>query len=217
MDQRILVIGASGAGTSTLGRRLADALASQHFEVDDFFWQPTDPPFCTRRPAAERLALMGAMFLPRSDWVLSGSPMGWGEPIEARLTQAIFVTLDPDIRLPRLAAREAHRYGARILPGGDRHAAFCGFMDWAAGYDDPAFLQRSREGQRSWLARLGCPLLQLDGARPREALLAEALDWLASPAARARRGTGLAAAGEDAYMGQAMAGPDPAATGDLPC
>lgn len=38
---RVMIFGGSGAGSSTLRRALASALASQHFDRDDFFWYPT--------------------------------------------------------------------------------------------------------------------------------------------------------------------------------
>lgn len=175
---RILIIGGSGAGTSTLGRALATALATQHFDVDDFFWHPTDPPFTARRTEAERVALMRQVFLPRADWVLSGSPMGWGDAVIPRLSHAVFLTLAPATRIARLKAREAARYGARIAPGGDLEAAHREFVDWAAGYDDPTFLRRSRRTQEDWLRRLPCPLLRLDGDAGIAGLVDEVRGWL---------------------------------------
>ncbi|MBI1219061.1 MAG: hypothetical protein GC186_10980 [Rhodobacteraceae bacterium] len=175
---RILIIGGSGAGTLTLGRALASALATQHFDVDDFFWHPTDPPFTARRNEAERVALMERMFLPRADWVLSGSPMGWGDAVIPRLSHVVFLTLAPGLRIDRLIARETARYGARIAPGGDLAAAHREFVDWAAGYDDPTFLRRSRRTQEDWLARLPCPLLRLDAGADLAALLPLVQGWL---------------------------------------
>ncbi|MEI4484634.1 adenylate kinase [Frigidibacter sp. MR17.14] len=184
---RILVIGASGSGSSTLGRALAGALETQHFEVDDFFWLPTDPPFQNRRPPEERVRLMQAMVLPRSDWVMSGSPIGWGDrAVIPRLTHAIFVTLDPQVRMARLARRERVRYGDRIDPGGDREASYQGFMDWAEGYDRPDFPQRSRRSHLCWLDELSCPVLQLDVTQGRDTVLRRALDWLGQGAPAAR-------------------------------
>lgn len=175
---RVLVIGGSGAGTSTLGRALASHRATQHFEVDDFFWHPTDPPFSRRRAEAERVALMEQMFLPRADWVLSGSPMGWGDAVIPRLTHVVFVTLDPGLRLARLTARETLRYGDRIGPGGDLEAHHREFVDWARGYDDPTFLRRSRRTQEHWIRRLACPVLQLEAAAPVPVLVDRVTGWL---------------------------------------
>ncbi len=179
---RILVTGASGSGSSTLGRGLTDRIASQHFEVDDFFWEPTDPPFISRRAPEDRVALMQAMFLPRSNWVLSGSILGWGEDITRRLTHVIFVHLDPDIRMERLARREARRYGDRIGPGGDRASGYRAFMEWARGYDRSDFPQRSRRQHEEWLSRLSVPVLRLDTRDPSALLTAQAMDWIIASA-----------------------------------
>ena len=54
-------MGASGSGTSTLARGLANAFDSQAFDTDDFYWKPTDPPFTLKRPVADRIALMEEM------------------------------------------------------------------------------------------------------------------------------------------------------------
>ncbi|MEI4472611.1 adenylate kinase [Frigidibacter sp. MR17.24] len=187
---RILVIGASGSGSSTLARALAGALETQHFEVDDFFWKPTDPPFRERRPAEERVRLLREMVLPRGDWVLAGSPMGWGDAaVIPRLSHVIFTTLDPQVRLARLSRRERVRYGPRIDPGGERYESYRAFMDWAAGYDRADFLGRSRLAHDSWLDDLPCPVLRLDARASRDRLVQVALDWLASglPAPRAQQ------------------------------
>ncbi|MDJ0630096.1 MAG: adenylate kinase [Rhodobacter sp.] len=178
MPRRIHILGASGTGTSTLARGLASALGSQAFDTDDFYWLPTDPPFTDKRPAADRLALMETMFLPRSDWLLSGSMTRWGDPVIPRLTHVIFLTMAAGPRLARLRRRERQRYGALIRAGGTRAGAFKGFLDWAMAYDDPDFAGRSRHQHEAWLFELTCPVIRLDAAMPPEDLLAAALDAL---------------------------------------
>jgi len=76
---RIHLVGASGAGTTTLGRALAARLGAVHFDTDDFFWLPTDPPFEKIRERAERQALLGVALAREPAWVLSGSLCGWGD------------------------------------------------------------------------------------------------------------------------------------------
>lgn len=107
---------------------------------------------------------MQEVFLPRSDWLLLGSPMGWGEAALPRLTHAVFLTLAPELRLKRLAARELQRHGERIALGGDREAQHRAFIDWATGYDDLSFPHRSLFLHDAWAARLPCPVLRLDAA-----------------------------------------------------
>jgi adenylate kinase family enzyme len=166
LERRIHITGASGVGTSTLARALATRLESQQFDTDDFYWHPTDPPFTSRRPIEERLDLMARMFLPRPDWVLAGSCVGWGDPLIPRFTHVVFMTLPSGARLARLRARERRRHGAAIGPGGALEERFRGFLDWAMGYDDSDFQGRSRRMHEDWLARLGCPVIRLDGGAP---------------------------------------------------
>jgi adenylate kinase family enzyme len=64
---RIHIVGASGSGATTLGGALAAALAIPHHDTDDYFWQPTIPPYQNKRGIADRLRLMHEIFLPRAD------------------------------------------------------------------------------------------------------------------------------------------------------
>ena len=108
---RIHIMGASGAGVSTLGRALAGALALPHHDTDDYFWQPTEPPYRTLRERAERLRLMHEIFVPRAGWILSGSLNGWGDPLIQHFDLVVFLVTARDIRLQRLRAREEARFG----------------------------------------------------------------------------------------------------------
>ncbi len=164
--QRVHILGASGCGTTTLGRALADAWSVPHADADDYYWEPTEPPYTTKRDPEARLQLMEELFVPRAAWVLSGSLVSWGEPLIPRFDAVIFLTLDPGIRLDRLRRREQRRYGTRIEPGGDLRSDFTDFLDWAAGYDDPNFDGRSLAVHELWLAALPCPVLRLDSAEP---------------------------------------------------
>jgi adenylate kinase family enzyme len=112
-------MGASGSGVTSLGRPLADALAVPHHDTDDYFWQPTVPPYQRKRDPIERLRLMQEVFLPRADWVLSGSLEGWGDDIARDFDLVIFLSTAREIRLQRLRAREARHFGSdAVAPGG---------------------------------------------------------------------------------------------------
>lgn len=167
---RIHVFGASGSGTTTLGTAVASALGAPFLDVDTYYWVATDPPFTTKRDPAERVVAIERDTASRSDWVLSGSLCGWGDPLVPRFTLAVFLHLDPDVRMARLAERERRRYGPRLLPGGDLHAHHDAFMDWARSYDQARAPVRSLDLHERWMARLPCPVLRLDASQPVEAL-----------------------------------------------
>lgn len=167
------MLGASGTGTTTLGRALADHWSVPHADADDFFWVPSSPPYVEKRAEADRVRLMREVFAPREAWLLSGSAMRWGEPIVAMCDAIVFLTLDPEERMRRLDAREEVRREGQVLD----LAAWEAFREWAGGYDDPAFEGRSRVGHEAWLASTGLPVLRLDSAASRQDLLTAVLDW----------------------------------------
>ena len=91
MTKRIHITGASGAGTTTLGKHLANALRCAHFDSDDFHWLPTDPPFQTKRDIPERIRLLQDSLNGNDAWVLSGSLVGWGDPLIPGFTAVVLV------------------------------------------------------------------------------------------------------------------------------
>ena len=170
MAHRIHVFGASGSGTTTLGTAAARALGARFLDADAYYWVPSDPPFTTKRPPAERIAGIERDLEGAADWVLAGSLCSWGDPLVPRFTLAVFLVVDPDVRMARLVERERARYGPRILPGGDLHARHVAFMDWARSYDHARAPVRSLDLHERWMANLPCPVLRLDATQPVEAL-----------------------------------------------
>lgn len=166
-------MGASGSGTTTLGRALADYWSVPHADADDYFWLPTVPPYVEKRPENARLALMREVFVPRESWVLSGSVMGWGESVVAECDAVVFLTLDARERLGRLEAREEQRRAGRDFD----QAAWSEFLIWAKGYDDPAFGGRSRAAHEAWLVQLDVPVLRLSSAMSVVELRDSVLNW----------------------------------------
>ena len=161
---RIHVLGASGSGTTTLGRAIAQAFGHAHLDTDDYFWEPTDPPYQVIREPAARRALLGAALDAHPRWVLTGSLCGWGDVFIPRFDLVVFLFVPHAIRLARLLERERCRFGTDALaPGGAMHAHHETFMAWAAGYDDGGDDTRSRRVHERWLAALPCPLIRLEG------------------------------------------------------
>jgi adenylate kinase family enzyme len=164
--RRIHITGASGSGVTTLGRALADALALPHHDIDDYIWRPTTPPYRKTRPIADRLRLMGEMFLDRADWVLSGTLADWDDTVARRLDLVVFLRVPTEIRIARLRVREARHFGAdAVAPDGWRHAETEDFVAWASHYDDGSREGPSLKRHETWLASLTCPVLRLDGTR----------------------------------------------------
>jgi adenylate kinase family enzyme len=173
---RLHVTGAAGSGTTTLGRALAQRLATPHFDTDDVFWLPTDPPYRRKREVDERLRLLAALLGERPSWVLSGSLDSWGAPVVPLFDLVVWLDVPTELRLARLAVRERVRYGqAAIAPGGPMHAEYQHFLAWAADYDRGLHTGRNRHRHEAWLAELPCKVLRLDGSRPTRSLMHEVL------------------------------------------
>ena len=168
--KRIHLVGASGSGTTTLGRALAQHLDCLHRDTDDYFWVPTDPPFEKIRPVEQRHALLGPD-LAGDAWVLSGSLCGWGDVYVPCFDLVVFLSAPPEVRLGRLRARERERYGSKVEPGGPLHGKYEAFIAWAASYEDGSPVERSRRMHAAWLAELACPVLRLEGTDDPETCL----------------------------------------------
>ena len=163
----IHLFGASGSGTTTLGRALAERLGYVHLDTDDYFWLPTDPQFTAKRPIPERLAMMNAdIDAAEKGAVISGSLTGWGDPLIPRFTLAVRVVTDTATRLERLRQREYARFGERIREGGDMHAEHEAFLAWAARYDAGDVNMRSKACHDAWQQALPCPVVTVNGAAP---------------------------------------------------
>jgi adenylate kinase family enzyme len=163
---RIHILGASGSGTTTFGAAVAGLLHVRHLDTDSVFWMPTDPPFTTPRPRAERRALLLDQLAPERSWILSGSAISWAEPLEPLYDLIVYLSLDTALRMERLRRREAARHGSRIAPGGDMAEASAAFLRWAQAYDTAGPEQRSRAAHEAWLADQAAPVLRLDSSRP---------------------------------------------------
>ncbi|MFW0758380.1 AAA family ATPase [Pseudomonas sp. H11T01] len=179
MTYKIHLFGASGSGTTTLGQALAQRLGIAHFDSDAFYWHSTESPFSSKRTPDERIQLLQECVTGLESWVLSGSLCGWGDPIIPAFTHAIFVRLDPEIRIHRLRAREFQRYGEQVFNGGERYTATQTFLTWAAGYDKGDHGTRSLRRHETWIETLNCPVIRVDSTQCSvEALVGQVLDTL---------------------------------------
>lgn len=177
---RLHFLGAPGAGVTTLGRSVAEHLSLPHFDTDNYHWFTDDAlPYRRRRNPEHRIKLMEQDLSAQSGWVLSGALCGWGDVFVPRFQAVIYCELNAAQRLVRIQEREKVRYGAeRLSPGGDLHSVYEKFCAWAAAYEEKSDKLRSRDKEMEWLARLTCPVLQLDTSAPLQALAAQVLHFV---------------------------------------
>ena len=164
MKKVIHIYGASGSGTSTLGRKISEELGYKFMDTDDYFWLPTNPQYTTKRSKEERLALMKKDISENDNVVISGSLVEWGDELIPLFTLAIRLITETEIRIERLKAREKQKFGDRIMPGGDMYTHHMEFIEWARKYDTGSVNMRSKAKHDEWQKLLQCKQIVLNGA-----------------------------------------------------
>ncbi|MBI2849938.1 MAG: hypothetical protein HYX80_02715 [Chloroflexi bacterium] len=169
MKRRLHILGASGVGTTTLGRALSERFSIPHFDTDDYHWVKTDIPFTEKRDDRERAELLKRDLLRCPEWVLSGSLCGWGDFTIPLFTIVVFLWIPHDLRLERLQAREIERFGLEaISPGGWFYKNHQEFMDYVSAYDSAGLDVdiRSKKLHEQWMSKLPCRLLKIEAPFP---------------------------------------------------
>lgn len=117
--------------------------------------------------AADRLTVQENLLRDaraHAHFVLAGVSMNWCDELLGMIDLAFHVVTPAEERLRRIARREAQRFGARVMPGGDMYAGQKDFHTAVAA--------RTEESVRQSAVGLHCPIITLDGALPVEHNLA---------------------------------------------
>ncbi len=61
MKQVIHIYGAAGSGTSTLGKYISEKLGYFFMDTDNYFWEPTNPPYAKKSNLSIRIKRMRIM------------------------------------------------------------------------------------------------------------------------------------------------------------
>ena len=165
---KILITGASGSGTTTLGKALSVAINFKHLDVDAYYWKAANPPFQEKISLAEHNENLTNDFQKHKNVIVSGSLVSWGKAWQTAFDLAIFITLDREIRIQRLQQREVERYGEKLQTDSKVKETSEAFIAWAKCYDDPTFTGRSIKIHRDWLNSLSCETLTIDSVLPLE-------------------------------------------------
>lgn len=164
MKNVIHIFGASGSGTTVLGKKICEELGYIQMDTDDYFWVPTEPKYIHKRPKNERITLMKNDINKYENVVISGSLTDWGDELIPYFTLAIRIEMEQGVRIERLVKREKERYGSRIEPDGDMYREHLKFIEWAKSYDDGGLDVRSKSMHDELEKSFQCKLLHLDGA-----------------------------------------------------
>jgi len=172
---RIHIFGASGSGTSTVGKGLAKMLDIPHFDFDDYYWIPSDPPFIEPREAKEKFSMLINDTIDLNDFVISGHYAVEFKPIDERLTHAVFIWVPAQIRQERLRKRELDLFGDRVLPGGDMYEGHEAFIKWAGSYDLNNSTGRNISKHKKRMRILKCPVIKIEDDIPLDDIIQQIL------------------------------------------
>ncbi len=156
-------MGASCAGSTTLGNALSEKLGMRYFDTDDFFWERSDVPYTVRRDAPTRSGMLQEAISRTDDYIIGGSLISWGEQWLSMFDLVVFLYVPKEIRMQRLVNRELERYGDIIYTDPERSHLFREFYEWASKYDDRDFTGRNIRVHEEWLNKVSCRVIEIRG------------------------------------------------------
>lgn len=160
---KIHIMGASCAGSTTLGNALSARLQIPYFDTDDFFWERSDVPYTVRRDAPTRSRMLQEAVSKGDSYIIGGSLISWGEEWLSMFDLVVFLYVPKEVRMQRLVNREIERYGDIIYTDPVRSRLFREFYDWASKYDDRDFTGRNVGIHEDWLASVKSRVVEIRG------------------------------------------------------
>lgn len=144
----IYIYGASGAGSTTLGKKLTEKYNCNQYDTDIYFWKHYD----------NHQLRMDSMMkdIKKSDKeiiVITGSFWNWQCDYSELLKYIdiyVRIMLDTNVRMKRLQKRERERYGARIEKGGDLYKINKQRLKWAESYETAGLETRSLKAHKNY-------------------------------------------------------------------
>jgi len=158
---KIHLLGPSGSGTSTIGKKLSEWLKTPLFESDDIFWKETGIPYTEARSQEERKEKLHNILKQNDSWIIAGSALGWGDSLLEKAELIVLLYLNAEDRKKRLQQREYKQFGDRIRYGGDMFEIHRDFIKWAMKYDKGDMDMRSLKSEEAWVQKAHCPVLRI--------------------------------------------------------
>jgi len=168
----IIIFGASGAGSTTLGKEIAQRLHFQHLDIDDYLWRwDTAIPLTVTRSSEERTELLMSDIKKYPDFVVSGTIFNDSKLFDHVFDLAVFISTPAEICAERVRTREHARWGERVLPGGDMyeitrfHGDINNYIANAQRYETAEVSKFGRKLHEQWISELSCPVVRADGMK----------------------------------------------------
>jgi len=167
IGRRILVLGTSGSGKTTVADRLARARGLPHIELDALHWEPN---WREAETAVFQQRVRAALDAAPDGWVLDGNYFNKVDPVTtAAADTLVFLDLPLPLVLGRLVRRTIRRWRTReVLWSGNRerlHALFTrdSLLLWALRTH-----RRNRGRYRRRIHDAGPPLVAVRLRTPRQ-------------------------------------------------
>lgn len=176
MDKRILIIGASGTGTTTLGKRISTKLELPFIDLDELFWLESEIPFTKFRNTEQLKEIVNDKIYSKNEWLISGDPSLWNVGIEDKINYLIFLKAPTDIRISRLEQRYNNHYGiASRVKGNLIFENHQSFIKWTMQYNTGGITGRTKDKQELWISNLNCIIFETNSDKELDLLMENAL------------------------------------------
>lgn len=162
MGTGMIVCGLNGAGKSTMGKVLAREMGFYFIDIEELYFPKTDPHYTYASPRTHREVeqLLFREVKAHGDFVLASVKGDYGENICPFFRYAVLIDVPKDIRLQRVRDRPFHKFGNRMLPGGDLYEQEETFFHLVKS--------RAENTVEEWVQSLSCPVIRVDGTKPIE-------------------------------------------------
>lgn len=101
-----MILGPSGAGKTTLGRRTAQRLGLAFLDIDEFIWRKDTPkPFTAMFSREERIARLQQAVSQAGRFVMAGSMDSFHQHFDPYFRLAVYLTAPAALRVERVHRR----------------------------------------------------------------------------------------------------------------
>lgn len=158
MPKGIAIVGGNGSGKTTLGATLSKELNYKHMDIEAYYFKETEIPYSESRTYKEVMQLIEMDITKYPNFIISAVNGDLGDKINSLYDCVIYLKAPLDIRMIRIKQRAYHRFGDRVLEGGDMYEQEQKFLD--------SVVIKNMEKTDEWLQGLSCPIIYVDGTKP---------------------------------------------------
>ena len=129
--KKVLIFGNSGAGKTTLAKKLSDKFTLAHLDLDNLAWLNIQPP--KRKPVKESIRAIDDFLLGNSGWVIEGCYSDLLAYVSKKANEVVFLNPGTDACIKNCENRpwEPHKYTSKDEQ--DKNLDM--LIDWVKDYE----------------------------------------------------------------------------------